>query len=177
MRSKIISISAIGAAFVAISLTVGAYFEFADLFAVVISSVFVLLPLYFGSYKGCLLCYLAGGVIAFLCSGFNIMSLVFPSYFAFFGVYPIVKSKMIEKRLNRYFSFIIGLIWFLALAYGMFFYYTLFMGNTLSGLPKWIMDYSLILLVPLAVIIFIVYDRFVVVMRAFTDRYLSKIVK
>lgn len=177
MRSKIISISAIAAAFVAISLTVGAYFEFADLFAVIISSVFVILPLYLGSYKGCLLCYLAGGVIAFLCSGFNVMSLVFPAYFAFFGIYPIVKSKMQEKRINKTVEYIIGMIWFLAIAYGIFFYYTLFMGNTLDGLPQWIMDYVLVLLAPLSAFIFVIYDRYIVVMRVFINRYISKIIK
>ena len=45
-----------------------------------------------------MLAYLAGGVIAFLCSGFNILSLVFPAYFLFFGVYPIVKTKLVETN-------------------------------------------------------------------------------
>jgi len=177
MKSKVISLSAISASLVAISLTVGAYFEIADLCAVVFSAVFVTLPLYLRSYKGCLLSYLAGGVIAFLCSGFNIMSLVFPSYFAFFGVYPIVKSKMQEKSLNKIIAFFIGLVWFFAVAYGVYFYYTLLMGKVLSGLPKWVTDYVLILLAPLSAIIFLVFDRFVFVMRIFTDRYLSKIIK
>jgi hypothetical protein len=177
MRSKIISLSAISAAFVAISLTVGAYFEFADLFAVVISSVFIMLPLYLGSYKGCLLGYLAGGFIAFLCSGFNFLSLVFPSYFAFFGVYPIVKSKFEDMSFNKIIGYIIGVVWFLIVAYGVFFYYTLFMGKVISDLPEFIAKYILILLAPISIVFFAIYNRFVVVMRLFLNRYLSRIVK
>ena len=92
MNSKIVSISAISAGLIAIALLVGAYFEFADLFAVVIASVFVLMPLYLKSYKGSVLAGLAGGVIAFLCSGLNFLSLVFPTYitfFCFFQPFPV----------------------------------------------------------------------------------------
>ena len=106
MKSKIISLSAISAGFVAISLIIGAYIEITDLFMVVVASVFVLLPLYLKSYKGSFLAFLAGGVIAVLCSGFN-LALIFPAYFAFFGIYPIVKNYLEEKRdlkhLSRYF--------------------------------------------------------------------------
>ena len=116
MKSKIISLSAVSAAFTAIALTVGAYFEFADVFALVISSVFVILPIYLKSYKGSLLAYLAGGIIAFLCSGFNILSLVFPAYFLFFGIYPIIKTKLIETNFNKYVGFVFGLIWFIIIA-------------------------------------------------------------
>ena len=74
-------------------------------------------------------------------------------------------------------AFGLGLVWFLIVAYGVFFYYTLFMGNTLSGLPAFIIDYALIFLAPLSAFVFVIYDRFVVVMREFTDRYLSRIIK
>ena len=86
MKSKTIALSAISAGFVAIILTVGAYVEFTDVFMLAVSSIFVLLPLYFNSYKGSILAFIVGGVIAFLVSGFNILSIVFPSYFGFFGI-------------------------------------------------------------------------------------------
>ena len=177
MKSKIISISAISAGFAALFLIIGAYFEIADLFTIVISSVFVTLPLYYKSYKGCILAYLAGGIIAFLCSGFNIISLVFPAYFAFFGIYPIVKNFTVEKGFNKYAGFILGLVWFELVSYGLYFYYTLFMGATFDGLPTWVVDYILYIVAVVALVFYVVFDKFVTVVRKVSDYYLNKIVK
>lgn len=177
MNSKLISISAISAGLTALSLTVGAYIEFADLFSLVIASVFVIMPIYYRSYKACLLSFLAGGVIAFICSGFNVLSLVFPSYIAFFGSFPIVKCFMDDKRVNKYLSFVIGLIWFILTAYGMFFYYTLVMGGIFDGLPTWILDNVLFFIAPVAAIVYAIFNRYVFVMRIFLNRYLSRIIR
>ena len=100
MKTKVLSISAISAAFISIVLTIGAYIELVDLLAVVVSSVFVLLPLYYGSYKGSILASLCGVIIAFLCGGLNILSLVFPTYLLFFGFYPIFRSKITDKKVK-----------------------------------------------------------------------------
>ena len=177
MKSKIISISAIASAFIAICLTVGAYFEVVDLFAVVISSIFVMLPLYLNSYKGSVLCYLAGGLIAFLCSGFNVLSIVFISYFAFCGLYPIVKCKMIDKNFSKKLNVLIGLIWCVAVFYGVYFYYVYVANGIFDGLPSWIIDYVIYLVSVIGVIFFFTYDRFVLTMRIFLNRYLSRIIK
>ena len=177
MNSKLISISAIAAGLSAIALIVGAYIEIADLFALVISSVFVIMPLYYRSYKGSILCFLAGGVIAFLCSGFNVLSLVFPSYFAFFGIFPIVKCYFDDKMWNKTLCFVLGLVWFLLCAYGMYFYYTLVMGGILDGLPSWLVDYTLYLIAPAVLIVFVIYNRFITVMRIFISRYLQRVIK
>lgn len=177
MKSKVISLSAISAGFVALFLIIGAYIELADLFTVVVASVFITLPLYFNSYKGCVLCSLAGGVIAFLCSGFNVLSLVFPSYFAFFGIYPIVKCKMLEKRVNKHISMLIGLIWFIIVAFGCYFYYTLIMQGVLEGLPSWILDNVLYVVAIVAIIFYFIYDRFVLVMMFLSAKYLRRIIK
>ena len=177
MKSKVLSLSAISAAFITLTLTVGAYLEIADLFALVISSVFVLLPLYLGSYLGSVLAYLAGGVIAFLFSGFNILSIVFPSYFAFFGLYPIVKVRMTDKKANKYLALIIGLVWCVVASYGIYFYYTAVIGGLFDGLPQWVVDYAIVFVGVLAVIFYFIYDRYVAVIRVFIDKYLGKIVK
>ena len=114
MKSKLITVSAISSALVAISLTIGAYFEVADLFSLVIASAFVIMPLYFNSKKASILTYLVGGVIALILSGFNFAySLVFPSYFAFFGVFPILFNTLNEKKDITPLKVIIGLIWWL----------------------------------------------------------------
>ena len=177
MKSKVIALSAISAGLTVISLLVGAYLEIAELFALVVSSVFVILPLYLNSYKGSVLSYLAGGVIAFLCSGFNIMSLVFPTYFAFFGLYPIVKCKMVEKSFNKYVGYVLGLVWFLLVSFGAYFYYTLIMQGIFEGLPEWILDYIIYIVGAVAIVFFIIYDRFVVVCKMLCDRYLGRFIK
>ena len=177
MKSKIVAISAISAALSALFLTVGAYFEIADLFTIVIASVFTLLPIYYKSYKGSVLAFLCGGIIAFLCSGFNLISLVFPAYFAFFGIYPIVKSKMMDKSFNKVAGFIIGGLWFLAVSYGLYFYYVLIMGGNFYDLPLWISQYIVYFVAIVSILFFAVYDRFVFVMRRLADFYLGRILK
>ena len=176
MKSKLISISAISAGFIAIILLIGAYFEIADVFTIVISSVFVTLPLYYKSFKASVLAYLAGGVIAFLCSGFNILSLVFPAYFAFFGIYPIIKF-LIENKGKKYVGFIIGLIWCVLAFFGLYYYYTFVMLRVEEGLPKWIIDYIEVFIALISVVIFIIYDKFLSITRRVADYYLKKIIK
>ncbi len=177
MRSKIISLSAISSAFVALSLTIGAYIEFIDLFASIIASVFVLLPIYLKSYAGSVLSYLVGGIIAFLCSGFNYLSIVFPIYFGFLGLYPIIKFKLNETKLNKIIVYLIGFVWCVLAFYGAYFYYTLIMNGIFEGIPEWITDYILVIVGVFAVVFYFIYDRFVIVLRRFLDRYLSKIIK
>ncbi len=177
MNSKNVAISAVSAGLVALFLLFGAYIEMADVFTVVIASVFVLLPLYYKSYKSSFLAYLAGGVVAFICSGFNWLSLVFPAYFTFFGVYPIVKNFVTEKKFNKLVCFIVGLVWFMIVSVGLYFYYTLVMNVTIDDIPTWLADYVLIFVAIIAVIFFIVYDRFVVVVRRVIDYYLRRIIK
>ena len=177
MKSKLISLSAISAGFVAICLLVGSIFEVADLSAIFLSSLFVTMPLYFKSYKFCFLTYLVGGIIAFACSGFNLLSLVFPAYFAFFGIYPIIKFLFLDKKTNKILSIIIGLIWMVAIVIGLYFYYTLFMGISLNGLPQWVIDYILIFIVVLSIVFFFVYDKFLSIAQKVVCFYLNKIIK
>lgn len=177
MKSKVLALSAISAGFIAIFLSLGAYIEFVDLFALVMSSIFGILPLYLKSYKGSILSCLAGCVIAFLCSGFNVYSIVFPAYICFFGVYPILRCFMIEKQFNKILGYVIGVIWCVAAMYGIYFYYTLIMKGILDGLPWWVEDYILLFVGLLGLVFYFVYDRFVVLSKLVADRYLRKIIK
>ena len=108
MKSKVIALSAISAGFIAISLTAGAYIDLIDLITVIAASIFVILPLYYNSYAGCFMANAAGGILAFLFSGFNIFSVVFPAYFAFFGIYPIIKAITYGKIKNAVFCVLGG---------------------------------------------------------------------
>lgn len=177
MKSKVLSISAISAAFIAIVLTIGAYIEFVDLFAVLLSSVFVLLPLYYGSYKGSILASLCGVVIAFLCGGLNILSLVFPTYLLFFGFYPIFRSKMIDKKVDSAYVYLIGLIWFLITCYATYFYYTLIMKGVFEGMPIWFIDYALLFVGIGGTVFYFIIDMFIVSIRRVVNAYLHRILK
>ncbi len=180
MKSKLITVSAISSALVAISLTVGAYFEVADLFSLVLASAFVTLPLYFNSKKATFLAYLVGGIIALIFSGFNFTySLVFPSYFAFFGLFPIMFNIIGENTINKPLMVVLGLVWTIAVFYGMYFYYTLVMGLDFSSLPtwmpNWVADAIIYLIGFIAIIFYFIYHRYVLVVKYFFKRYLDRI--
>ena len=178
MKSKIISLSAISASFIAIALIIGTYFEILDFFMLVIASVFVLLPLYLNSYKGSFLAYLVGGVIAILCGGFN-FTLIYPAYFLFFGIYPVVKNKFMKNNLNKYLKLVIGLVWFILVAYVCYFYYILVLDLkiVIDGAPKWLDDFIIYGVGLVAIVFFFIYDRFILVIKFTMDKYLNRIIK
>ena len=178
MKSKIISLSAISASFIAVALVVGTYFEIFDFFMLVTASVFVLLPLYLNSYKGSFLAYLAGGIIAILCGGFN-FTLIYPAYFLFFGIYPIIKNKFMQKPVKKGLRIAIGLVWFILVSYVCYFYYTLVLDLSviIDGAPKWLDNFIVYGVGLLAVVFFFVYDRFISVIKIVLDKYLNRIIK
>ncbi|MBQ6979941.1 MAG: hypothetical protein IJQ07_04790 [Clostridia bacterium] len=181
MKSRVITVSAISAGLVAICLAIGIYVEIVDLISLVLSSVFVILPLYLKSYKGALLTYLAGGVLGLLIGWFNfVYSFVFPAYFAFFGLFPIIACLLREKKINKFFYHTIGLIWGLAAAYGVYFYYTLVMGLDFANLPHyliWIKDYLIVVVGVVGVVFYFVYERFITLAKTLIDKYMGKIIK
>ena len=181
MKSRVITVSAISAGLVAVCLALGIYVELIDILSLVLSSVFVILPLYLKSYKGAVLSYLAGGVLGLLIGWFNfVYSFVFPAYFAFFGLYPIIACCLKEKKINKYVYHIIGLVWSVAAVYGLYFYYTFVMGLDFANLPHyliWIKDYLLYFIGVLGVVFYFVYERFITVVKSLIDRYMGKIIK
>ncbi len=180
MRSKIIAISSIGAGLTAICLTLGAYIEAMDLIALVLSSVFVVMPLYFNDYRGAFLCFGVGGVVAFIFAGFNIFSVVFPAYFLFFGIYPILRALSFEKRFNVILCKVVGLIWSVLVIYGIYYYYVYVMNINFNDLPSWasfITENITIFIGVFGVIFYFIYDRYVVVTKRVVDYYLYKAIK
>lgn len=178
MKSKIISISAISAGFVALFLIIGTYITVTDVFAIVVSSVFVLLPLYYKSFKGCFMAYLVGAVICTLvCLPTILTSFVLPAFVCFFGIYPIIKFIMQEKKVNKIVSYVIGLVWCVIAFYGIYFYYTLVAGFVFTDIPLFISKYIYVFVGLFAIAFFVIYERFLVFAKAFIDRYLGKIVK
>lgn len=180
MKSKILAVSAISAGFVAIALTVGAYIDMADLFALVVASAFVILPLYYGSYKGCFLSFFAGGAIALVFALPRFNSVVFPSYFMFFGLYPVVSEFAKSKNVKKGVRYLIGAIWCVLFFYGAYFYYTAVLNLSIGDFPEWLgwlSDNLLYFIAAFAVAFYFIFDRFIFVVRNLTDRYLGKIVK
>ncbi len=182
MKSKLITVSAVSSALVAVCLTIGAYFDVADLIALVLASAFVILPLYYKSKTACFLSYLSGGIIAVILSGFNFTySIVFPAYFVFFGVFPIVRNIMADKNVNKVLTLVLGLVWCVATFFGMYFYYTAVMSLDFSTMPAWVPQWvseSIIYFVGvIGVVFYFIFDRYVLVVRIFFDRYLNRIIK
>ena len=181
MKSRVITVSAIAAGLVAICLAVGIYFNFADVFALIAASVFVILPLYLKSYKGAFMAYLVGGLLGLIFGWFNfVYSFVFPAYFVFFGVYPIINCYFKDKKVKRYISHLVGLLWSVATFYGIYFYYTAVMGLNFNDMPDyflWINDYIIYAVGVLGLGFYFIYDRFITIIRTLIDRYLYKIIK
>ena len=51
------------------------------------------------------------------------------------------------------------------------------MGIAIDDLPQWIAEYIILFVAALAVVFFVVFDRFVLVVRRVLDYYLSRIIK
>jgi len=177
MKSRVITISAVSAALTAIFLILGTYVEVIDIFAIITSSVFIILPLYYKSYKGSILASVVGGVIALCCCIPKLLTPVFPAYFAFFGIYPIIACLMRDKGVNKFLRFFIGLIWCVAVFYGGYYFCVGVLGFTLSDLPKVIIDYALIFVGLIGIVFFVIYDRFIYLLKKFVDYYLNRIIK
>ena len=177
MKSKLIALSAISASFITIVLSLGAYIELIDMASIVIASVFVLMPLYYKSYLGSFLSYLAGGLLAFIISGFNFYSLVFVGYFGLFGLYPIVNFLFKEKSLNKYAAFIIKFIWFVGGMIGLYFYYTAFYGLDLSENLEFLRPYVLLIYSVFSVGFYFVFDYAINKLKRIIDYYLNRIIK
>ena len=181
MKSRVITVSAISASLVAICLAVGIYVSFADVFALIMSSVFVILPLYVRSYKGCVMSYLVGGILGLIFGWFNfVSSFVFPAYFAFFGLFPVVNCFLKDKKVKKYILHVIGLLWCVAAFYGIYFYYKFIMGLDFADLPDylaWMSEYVVYAVGIFGTVFYFVYDRFITLIRIIIDRYLGKIIK
>ena len=177
MKSKLLAVSAISAAITAIILTIGAYVSSADLFCLTISSVTVMLPLYFKSYKAGFLSFLAGGIIAFLFSGFNIAVVVVPAFLLFFGSFPLVKMFALEKGVNKWVVYFIGLVWCLLAVFGIYYFYANVMGMDFSYLPPIVNKYILLFVGLAGVIFYLVFERYVVSVKRIMDVYLGKFIK
>ncbi len=176
MKSKVLAISAISASFITLFLTVGSYFSAVDIFCVFLASAFVLAPLYCKSYTGSFLCYLVGGILYLILCGFNFLTLVFPSYFLFFGIFPIIKILLQEKNVNLYLAWAIKLVWAMLAFYAIYLYYIAFIGP-ITDVPEWLQSSFIYFIGVVAIIICVLFDRCVSIMQFLWKKYLSKVIK
>lgn len=176
MKSKVIALSAISASFITLFLSVGAYIEVVDLIAVVVASAFIILPLCKKWYLGSFLAYLAGGILAFLISGLNYLSLVFPAYFLFFGIFPIIKKLMEEKSVKVWVFYLVSIIWSVLISIGLYFYYTLLMGMQVNFPIEWLNNYILPIVILIGVVVFFLYSHFLSVALKLSEKYIDKFI-
>ena len=177
MKSKILAISAISAAFIGVVLTVGVYFSIADYFCLVLASAFVLLPLYYDAYLAGFLSFLAGGLIAFIFSGFNITVVIVPAYLLFFGSFPIAKFFADKKGVEKWITYVVGLVWCVLAVFGIYYFYLNVSGLDFINIPNFIIENIEIFVALLGVILYVIYERYVVFLKKIIDYYLKKFIK
>ncbi len=176
MKSRVLALSAITSALVALVLCVGVFFEFTDLFALAISSAIVILPIYYKSYIGAFLSCLCGGFIALIFTGFNFFSIVFPAFIGFFGTYPITACFFRTKKISMAIYKALGLIWCTLAVFGIYFYYTLLMGLEINDMPQFIANNIYWFILLFSVVFYFIFDRYVLVARMFINKYVSRII-
>ena len=177
MKSKDIALSAISAAFVAIALTLGSYFEAIDVFMLAVSTVVLMLPLYRKSYLGSFLAYLVGGALAFLLSGMVIQKFIYMAYFTFAGAYPVVNALFKKIKLNVWVGEIIKCLWCIGAFYFVYWICVYVFGidpGYLWGISKTNIWY---ILVAFAIVFYVIFNYCVNMMQAFIDKYLARIIK
>ena len=108
---------------------------------------------------------------------YNITLVVVPAFLLFFGSFPLVKEIVKEKKVNKILFYILGMIWCVGAVYGIYFYYVEIMGITFNDLPRIIQENIYIFIGVLGVIFYNVYDRYVLTLGNFLDRYLRRILK
>ncbi|MBR2614083.1 MAG: hypothetical protein IKC71_00605 [Clostridia bacterium] len=176
LTSRIIALSGISAAFSAIFLILGAFIEVVDIPCAIVASLFVVLPLYYKSYWGSILAFLVGGGIALIINP-NFISLVYPFYFGFFGIFAIVKWRMLQKEFNRIWGFIIGLIWFMLVMGGIYYYYFVFLGQLESESLGIISEYFVYIWLGVGLIFYLIYDKLIVKLFLLIINTLRRIIK
>ena len=178
MKTRNVTVSAISASFIIICLTLGAYVDVTDISMVLLSSLFVLMPIAYKSFKGGLFAYSVGGTVALLiCIPKIATSAVFVAYFGFFGIFPVVNAFMNDKNVNKYVLHAIGFIWCAITVYGMYFYYKFVLGLNFHNLPLWVEDYILLILVAVVIVFYFVYAYLLKKARQYLAYYMDKIGK
>ena len=72
---------------------------------------------------------------------------------------------------------VLDALWCVAVFYGCYFYYVFIMGGILHGLPEWLTNNILFIIWAVALVFYVVFERYVFTLRKFLDRYLCKIIK
>lgn len=104
------ALSALSCALVVLLLTIGVYSEILLFTGYLFSGVALMLPLSKQSYRGYLLAYIGGSVLALI---FNVARFwnVLP-FIIFFGLHPLVNELQLKTKLNTWVACFIKALWF-----------------------------------------------------------------
>ena len=83
----------------------------------------------------------------------------------------------LEKGINKWVVYFIGLIWCVAAVYGIYFFYVNFMLIDLSYLPPIVNKYIHLFVGLAGVFFYVVFERYVVSVKRIIDMYLGKFIK
>ena len=180
MKTKVLTVSALSSALATIVLIFGTVFaDLFDLVAVIVAPMVLAMPLYYNSVKGAILSTLCAGILALMLTGFGSIAtnLVYISYFAFFGFFPIVKYCTLTKRWNKYLLHTICALWFAISVVVIYLYYVNVLGfgiNLIIPLPA---EKIPVMLFFGAIPLYFLVDAYIYACQIFMFRMLNRIVK
>lgn len=168
--SKIVSLSAVSAAFAVLFLVLGTYVDVLDLSCLFMTSVVLMLPLTKGYRMGCFLAYLATALLAMILTGFRFQIIV--PFVMFFGLHPLVNDLIKKFRINAVLAAVFKSAWFVATLYVMYYLMRLF-----ADIPDFIHKYIHYFLIIGGVLIFLCYDAAIRYFQKAADVIIEKRLK
>lgn len=152
--SKVISLSAVSAAFAVLFLILGTFVEVLDLSCLFMASLALMLPLAKEYRLGGFLAYLAAAILGMILTGFRFQ--VIAPFAMFFGLHPLVNDLIRKYHINVVIATIVKAVWFVGTLYVMYFLTTMFV-----GIPDFIENNIHWFLIIGGVITFLIYDFFI----------------
>ena len=177
MSSKDIALSAISAAIVGIALTVGAYVEIIDICMLAIATIAVMLPLYKNLYWGSICAFFAGGLIGFFAGGMNIQRFIYPAYFFFAGLYPVINALFVKWKLNKWLAHVIKLVWCFGAVYLIYWLSAVVWGLHFDYYWNFVKENIWYILIAVSFVLYVLFDLCINQMQRFLSIYLTRIIK
>ncbi len=149
--SKVIALSGLASAFALIFIIIGGYFPTFDISCLFMASLMVMIPLAKDTIKGAILCYISVFLLSFIFTFGHFEICI--AYGLFFGLHPIVNYLQVKKIKKTWLISIIKTIWFLVIAFLMFYILKMFIVEN-----EFINKYLPLVILIGGSVFFIVYD-------------------
>jgi hypothetical protein len=105
-----IALSALACAFVVIFLTIGSYSEVMLFSGYLFSAIALMLPLSKKSFKGYILAYVGGSILALIFNAARFWDIL--PFLLFFGLHPLVNELQLRTKINTWVACFMKALWF-----------------------------------------------------------------